>query len=413
MFDFDQTLSVIHVFKTLAGWTSSSHGMDRPLVPKPFATSERGQVCRIGELNNLEAFESMGFACAAFGGAHRVREVHELLEHLHGLGVEMMVCTKGLVGAVRRCLSDLGMLEFFSRVYGNTGSGYGETEYDREIARTELDEEERSYLGGASASSWGSKDRLIAKLMAQRSLGRHQAVLVEDDPEEIRRAKGTCRTLWVRAAAGMTAEHFAELRDMAGGVGEQPMMPGGARGMRRAEAPPRPHHAGTPQLRRTDSAASGASANSCASPSQLNRSSGSAGGAAAIRAGSSVRSGSARRGAESSRHRANSPQLPRNDSSASSFGASFSWHDVSSGSAGDPSALRGSNSGRAGSARQAPPRECRPAGPASCGPRGVPDQAGRRVPRPGSRESRNTPLRSAGTAMLSAGGAQQQVAVDL
>lgn len=177
--------------------------------------TERGQMRRIEELNQSGPFKGVGFAKAAFGGEARVEQVRQMLRGLRERGVELVVCTKGLVGAVKKCLEDLGLLEFFAEVYGNVGSGYGETLYDREVCRLEPSEEERKLLGCPNQADWSSKDVLISQLKARMNLHRRQVVLVEDDQEEIERAAPICRTLWVRDAAGMTAEHLLALQEMA------------------------------------------------------------------------------------------------------------------------------------------------------------------------------------------------------
>lgn len=211
VFDFDQTLSVVHVFKALAGWSkdSSMH------VPKPFATTERGQVRRIAELSQVEPFAKRGgFAKAVFGGEARVEQVRQVLRALVARDVQLVICTKGLVGAVRKCLHDLGLLQYFSEVYGNTGDNYGETSYDKELSRSRPSSMERQFLGSPDVSAWRSKDKLIAQLMSHAGLHRDQVVLVEDDPEEIRRASSVCRTIWVREASGITIRHCSVLKDM-------------------------------------------------------------------------------------------------------------------------------------------------------------------------------------------------------
>mmetsp|Transcript_145712 Transcript_145712/g.256962 ORF Transcript_145712/g.256962 Transcript_145712/m.256962 type:complete len:392 (-) Transcript_145712:69-1244(-) len=211
VFDFDQTLSVIHVFKALAGWNkdSATH------VPKPFATTERGQVRRIAELNQSEPFSKRGgFAKAMFGGEARVDQVRQLLRALVARDIQLVICTKGLVGAVRKCLHDLDLLHYFCQVYGNVGDNYGETTYDKELSRARPSSSERQFLGSPDVSSWRSKDKLIAQLMLHAGLHRDQVVLVEDDPEEIRRANSVCRTIWVREASGINIRHCSALRDM-------------------------------------------------------------------------------------------------------------------------------------------------------------------------------------------------------
>lgn len=216
VFDFDQTLSVFHVFKSLAGW--SSEALPNGLRTKPFATTELGQVARILELDQTDEFKAVGgFAMCSFGGPNRVEDIRKLLVDVQDSGAVLMVCTKGLVGAVRKILSDLGLLEFFAQVYGNIGSGYGETPYDRLVSDGHAaGDQARHFLGSQESAGWGQKASLIAKLQSHWRLDSQQAVLVEDDPEEIRRAAPICRTLYVTEAAGITRDHYAALRTMCG-----------------------------------------------------------------------------------------------------------------------------------------------------------------------------------------------------
>jgi phosphoglycolate phosphatase-like HAD superfamily hydrolase len=217
VFDFDQTLTVFHVFKHLAGWGNTSvhvNGED-VVIPPPFATGEEGQVRRIEALDRCDAFQkSGGFASLAFGGAARVAEVRQSLEMLRDHGVKLAVCTKGLVGTVRKCLSDLDILSLFAEVYGNVGFNYGKTPYDNEVATMPANPEIQQLLGSQAQSNWSSKSQLITVLKKRDGLRKEQVALVEDDPEEIMRASKVCQTVFVREAAGMTADHFEQLRVM-------------------------------------------------------------------------------------------------------------------------------------------------------------------------------------------------------
>lgn len=217
VFDFDQTLSCIHVFKTLAGWSKEGGPC---LVPKPHATTERGQVRRIFELSQIEPFRSEhgGFATVAFGGEARVQQLREMLERMQARDVDLVICTKGLVGTVRKCLQDIGLLGFFSEVYGNIGDNYGVTPYDQDVARAKPSSKELAYVSTPDKAAWKSKDKLILLLANRAGLSRDQAVLVEDDPEEIRRANLVCRTMFVKEAAGMTPRHCAALLQLVEGT---------------------------------------------------------------------------------------------------------------------------------------------------------------------------------------------------
>lgn len=213
VFDFDQTLSVIHVFKSLSGWEEDAPRTS-VRVPAPYAFTERGQVRRIRELNQLPAYRD-GFAVAAFGGTIRVDQVRRCLLALKENGAEILICTKGLVGAVRLVLQELDLLSLFSEVYGNIGGdAYGSTPFDRAVAREPPSAEDVQLLGQVHQANWGTKADLIRRLMMERRLRREQVVLVEDDPDEIRSAGTICRTLWVKEAAGMTLPLMEALQRM-------------------------------------------------------------------------------------------------------------------------------------------------------------------------------------------------------
>lgn len=219
VFDFDQTLSVYHVFKALAGWRLNNRGAF--VVPPPYATSEKGQLRRILELNS-EGFaqEAGGFARAAFGSESRIEELRDCMRGLRESGSEVIVCTKGLVGVAKKCLVDVKLLTYIDEVYGNVGDSYGMQQYDRSTETDDLGPAS-AFLGRPEQANFGSKDSLIAQLMREKKLQHDQCVLVEDDEEEIRRAKPVCRTLFVEEAQGVTTHHMASLLSMARGQ-EQP-----------------------------------------------------------------------------------------------------------------------------------------------------------------------------------------------
>jgi len=242
VFDFDQTLTVFHVFKALAGWmdhdaASGGSSGSRFRVPAPYATSEIGQVHRIEELDASDFQGAGGFARAAFGGEERVEEVRGLLHGLRESNAELFVCTKGLVGPVRKCLGDLDLLKHFGEIYGNVGSlTYGMTAYDKKAAEAGPSAVARELLGSEAQSNWGTKSKLVTRLMRERDLRRSQCCLVEDDASEIRRAEPICRTLYVQGEAGVTPKHVAKLLSMASepergaGPGAEPPRSAGRRG---------------------------------------------------------------------------------------------------------------------------------------------------------------------------------------
>eukprot|EP00929_Paragymnodinium_shiwhaense_P008401 TRINITY_DN11235_c0_g1_i1.p1 TRINITY_DN11235_c0_g1~~TRINITY_DN11235_c0_g1_i1.p1 ORF type:complete len:525 (-),score=61.88 TRINITY_DN11235_c0_g1_i1:296-1723(-) len=264
VFDFDQTLSIVHVFKSLAGWGGDDgYRLD---VPAPHATSELGQMRRVQELTAAKAFGgNLTFAEAVFGGPERVNRMREFLTSLKEMGVTIVVCTKGLVGVAQMCLSDLGLLGFFEAVYGRIGTSYGELQYDLSLDQGATTAKEEKLIGGRANSGWGSKDRLISRLRSQLDLGKHEAILVDDDPDEIKGARNVARTLWVRDARGLNAEQMRSLLEAAAPNGRQSedrrrsdaacAPPAGAyNAMKRGsdQAPPRPRSRQTSADRRQD-----------------------------------------------------------------------------------------------------------------------------------------------------------------
>ncbi|CAE7432618.1 Nlrc5 [Symbiodinium sp. CCMP2456] len=190
MFDFDQTLTVFHVFKSLSGWKQEGVCAS---IPKPHAMSELGQVARIDELSSGEFATQGGFPCAAFGGNSRVEEVRRMLQSLQKEDAEMVICTKGFVGPVQLCLHALGLRSYFTQVYGHIGVTYGTSPFDKQVI-ADPPALAPQFLGEAWQAEWRSKDQLMVKLLQQKGLKSSQGILVEDDPEEIRRANRICRT---------------------------------------------------------------------------------------------------------------------------------------------------------------------------------------------------------------------------
>eukprot|EP00927_Polykrikos_kofoidii_P079773 TRINITY_DN76597_c0_g1_i1.p1 TRINITY_DN76597_c0_g1~~TRINITY_DN76597_c0_g1_i1.p1 ORF type:complete len:347 (+),score=56.50 TRINITY_DN76597_c0_g1_i1:75-1115(+) len=209
IFDFDQTLTVFHVFRSLAGW-SAGEGI---FVPKPHVTTELGQMRRVGELNGSFAFPS-GFALRAFGGEARVNMLRRSFDAVRNQGVALYICTRGLVGVAKTLLLDVGLLDCFVEVYGFNGGRYGETAYDEDVCAVEPTDHERRLLGTCKQNI--SKHKLMSQLSFQMNLRKDEVLLVDDDLEEISRAFGCCRTLWIQDATGINEEQLIMIEDMAG-----------------------------------------------------------------------------------------------------------------------------------------------------------------------------------------------------
>lgn len=202
IFDFDQTLSQAHVFKTLAGEDSSWK------IPPPHAMTEIGQLVRIAELEASAEFCAQGgFVMSAFGGADRIARLQTFLRHLTGNGVECIICSRGLVGPVRKCLDICGLLQFFSRVYGNIASAYGFSQFDSHLPPNSPGNDGR-YLGSADDSSWSSKQVLVSRCMQERGLQHNDAVFIDDHPAEIESVQGVCPTIQVQPPHGVGQREF-------------------------------------------------------------------------------------------------------------------------------------------------------------------------------------------------------------
>jgi hypothetical protein len=225
-FDFDQTISVIHVFKQVAGW--------EPGVTPPHALSERGQIHRIEELCNAgkwspanqttgtPAFQlptgtptkccsGSSWTAAVLGGAERVGRLHAFFSKLKEAGVKMTIITKGNVGACRCLLAQENLLTMFERVFGMVGETYGLSQYDKEHL------EPSEYEGTADEHELlGTKAELIRLLMQSEGLTESQAVLVEDDRAEIASVQGICKSVLVASRRGIGDAEMASIYEMTG-----------------------------------------------------------------------------------------------------------------------------------------------------------------------------------------------------
>jgi len=219
VFDFDQTLSACHLHHTLAG------GEGGIKIPPPFARSERGQLARLAELDDCEPYcETGGFAVSAFGGGPRVAELRSLLDELREADVECCICSRGLVGPIRRSLDQIGLLDHFSEIFANS-TATNVTEYDQRLPADAVSDEDLSYLAGEGYPRWGpSKGRLVKRLLRERGLRQDEAVFVDDTLSEIHTVQGTCFTIHVQASAGqangegMREREFTLLRRLLAGL---------------------------------------------------------------------------------------------------------------------------------------------------------------------------------------------------
>jgi len=213
IFDFDQTLSTIHVFKFLAGWMI---GPSSPPDAMSFATtSELGQLTRVVELDK-EYPE--GFGVYAMGGPERIKKLDELLTDLHKLQVELIVCSKGLIAPIRKILHDTNLLRHFTSIYAHSGDDYGPStlEYDRKVKNEPrlLKEQAEEFMVDGAYAHLGGKEYLMKQLLKERRLPKEAGILVEDDKLEIEKCTKFSRTFFVDPPNGMSSAHMAQLRAM-------------------------------------------------------------------------------------------------------------------------------------------------------------------------------------------------------
>ena len=123
VFDFDGTLSTSHIWNAFTGF-----GPSATPIPPPHSTTERGQIKRLSEIDATPQYGGpCGFSLQVFGGQERLQQLRELLEGLRNANIECMVCSRSLVGPLRKLLGQSQLLDFFSVVMGNIGAIGGPT----------------------------------------------------------------------------------------------------------------------------------------------------------------------------------------------------------------------------------------------------------------------------------------------
>ncbi|KAF4677976.1 hypothetical protein FOZ62_022868, partial [Perkinsus olseni] len=233
MFDFDQTISVTHVFKQLAGWVSA----EEETVSPPYATNERGQMHRIQQLDEEggwhydsqtgklvkvtewaclsrdsvegDRHEKFSWSIASLGGAARVETLRSFFRTLsEDKHVTLAIITRGNIGCVQLVLHNCGLLKYFTGgVFGNIGDRYGATEFDlsfnNSVSLSSLE-------GDEDHASWSRKTDVIRRLMGDK-YEPNEAVFVEDDIKELIAAAKLCRGVYVSERRGMTDDNFQEI----------------------------------------------------------------------------------------------------------------------------------------------------------------------------------------------------------
>lgn len=232
-FDFDNTISRIHVWKQVGGFHNTLSYM-RSVTP-PYGCTERGQINKIAQLNAqgplwvfdeikdtiVPAEDGSGerWTTAALGGSKRIEMLRSLFEDMKAKGVEINIATKGYVGATRKVLQEEGLLVYMDSVVGRLGNDYkhkrpGETPFDESSPVSELE-------GKPYCALEGTKAQYIERYLQRHGWAANNAILVEDDPREVKSVRQTpsgapiCRTVLVRKRQGMTIAEIERLRYLA------------------------------------------------------------------------------------------------------------------------------------------------------------------------------------------------------
>jgi len=152
-----------------------------------------------------------GFVTMAFGGGERVEQLRAHLQVLRSEGAHAVVRSRGLTGAVKKCLKDVDLLHLFDDVYGNSDECYssGRTPFDAYVASGPATEEDEELC--VSDDGYASKNEVIERVVKKLGFSVREAILVDDDPSEISRAKTLCRTLLVENRCGITRNHMVTL----------------------------------------------------------------------------------------------------------------------------------------------------------------------------------------------------------
>jgi len=237
MFDFDQTLSVHHVFHTLGRYRSSIERRAEVLRGDKLPKGEIEAISPAGQVSRLVKEHDTYNATWAFGGAPRILALRSMLERLEARGVKMMVCTLGFPATVKKLLEEADLLKFFGwegvpSVVGVGGATYKPyfSDYDLEAAK------EFAVVEDPETILKSSKVDLLEKLLEKEGVRMRMklpltsGVLVEDDERAIDMAqryapdseydrvvsKGQLSTVFVKLKNGMRPDfEMQELLKMA------------------------------------------------------------------------------------------------------------------------------------------------------------------------------------------------------
>jgi len=206
VFDFDQTISVQHVFKCLAGYGGSS------LVPAPHACSEKGQLYRVLQLGEETGGKFYG---EALGGDKRVEELAKFFNKLKLTDTTLYVCSKGLIAPIRVILDKNGLLDFFEDVYGRI-KDYEQNPQtldklmEAAPKKYTIPPEFEGHLDHMPNQEWTRKAALCHELAEKH--GNCPVMLVEDDPQETDKAdrysKYKVHSLLIEHRNGLDENHM-------------------------------------------------------------------------------------------------------------------------------------------------------------------------------------------------------------
>mmetsp|Transcript_15504 Transcript_15504/g.13164 ORF Transcript_15504/g.13164 Transcript_15504/m.13164 type:complete len:180 (-) Transcript_15504:2-541(-) len=153
-----------------------------------------GKLVKLPDSVANSSYMPFSWSIASLGGPSRVETLRTFFETLKDRHVALAVITRGNIGCVQLVLQNCGLLKYFTDgVYGNIGDAYGVTDFDSSV---EDDESLAALEGDKEHASWSRKSDVIQKLMGTEY--RHEeAVLVEDDINELRSAARYCRGVFV------------------------------------------------------------------------------------------------------------------------------------------------------------------------------------------------------------------------
>jgi len=210
VFDFDGTLSASHIWNSLSG-----AGKSPTPLPPPYSRTELGQIAKIVEVDNTNLYGGPGgFAVAVFGGADRLERIHRHLRELHSYNVECVVCSRSLVGPLRKLMEQAGILAYFTQVFGSTGVIAPVSDYDVQNP-VQMSAQFAPYVGTEEVRLKDTKGLTIQGMMQARKLRYEEVIFIDDMPQEIQEVCGMCKTLHVEPLKGMGVKEFDYISQLA------------------------------------------------------------------------------------------------------------------------------------------------------------------------------------------------------